>query len=242
MFNMNYKRYVDLFWSCVDTVFCIVDYTQDNQKEIEELQDEFTRLGIDKQVVFHYITEGTVHDPLTYMLAVQEICKATIGRWSTSHDHSEYPIAIFKGNIRFIDYNIPKLVRVSTALNIHNAFWDICNLSCQDAIYSKELLKGDVFRGQSKSDHALLLSAKTIKKLTTQHEYTTLQAFMDKECKQQLLSAHPLCYQYEYYNYHEVVTKAELSLSVWQMFGKYIPYLFMQRYFYNHVKVTHNIV
>ena len=183
----------------------------------------------------------TTSDSSTYYLAIQEICKATVGRWSTLHDNSRNPIAIFKGHIRFIDCNIPKLVRVSTALNIYNSFWDVCNLSCQDAIYKKELLKGDVFRGYSDGDFALLLSPTTVNKISTQHQYTSLQTFMNKECKQQLLLAHPLCYQAEYYNFHQILTKADISLSVWQTLGKYMPYHLVQRYFYNYIKMSHDV-
>jgi hypothetical protein len=208
------------------------------------IQDEFKRLHIDKQLVVYHIIEGSLHEPEVYFKAVKEVCKVALSM-QPEHDFL-LPIAIFKGNIRFIDDNIPKLIRVSTSLNIYDRFWDVFKLSCEDATFNKELLRGDIFRGNSSGDFALLLSPTTFHKLantnttSNQPEYTTLKSFMDKECKQQLLLAHPICFQSDYLNLDKLIVQADLSLTVWYAVGKYYPNFF-QTYVYNHIKLSHNI-
>ena len=238
---MDYNKYVNLFCWEVHTIFCIVDYMPDNAQQ-EDLYNEFKRLKVDKKVIFYIITEGSIHCPKAYFKAVKEVCKVASSLQSSKDDMQ--PIAIFKGNIRFMHCHIPKLVRVSTALNIYHRAWDIFNLSVEDAIYTKEVLKDDVFRGNSASDKALLISPKIFQQLARvdgEHKkFNTMKDYIDAECKHQLLLAHPLCYQSDLYNLTDILVKADISLTVWYIVGKYSP-PYVQRYFYNRVKWTHGI-
>jgi hypothetical protein len=226
-----------MFWCNIHTIFCIIDFTCENN-QLQELQEEFKRLKIDDKLVIYHVTEGSIYEPEVYLKAVREVCKVA----SCMQPDNTYmqPIAIFKGNIRFIDYKIPKLIRVATALNIYDNFWDVFNFSCEDAIFNKEVLKGDVFKGESSGDFALLLSPKTFRKLASSKEkHITLKSFMNSKCKHQLLLAHPLCFQYGC-RVDNVLVKADLSLAIWYTIGKYAPNIF-QRFLYNHIKVTDNI-
>jgi hypothetical protein len=234
---MDYERYYNIFWCDIHTIFCIVDVTCENH-QLQELQDEFKRMMIDKKLVVHHVIEGSVDEPEVYLKAVKEVCNVATSM-QPKHEFMQ-PIAIFKGNIRFIEHNITKLIRVATALNIYNNFWDVFNLSCEDAILTKELLKGDIFQGESSGDFALLLSPKTFHKLASStNKYTTLKGFMNSECKQQLLLAHPLCFQCNS-KYDNVLVKADISLAIWYTIGKYAPKSF-QKYLNNHIKITDNI-
>jgi hypothetical protein len=230
-----------MFWCSIHTIFCIVDFACDNIKQ-KELQDEFKRMHIDKKLVLYYIIEGSLFDPEVYYKAVKEVCFVAT-RLQTYNEFMQ-PIAIFKGHVRFIDQNITKTVRVATALTIYDSFWDVLNLACEDAVFSKELLKGDIFRGESNGDHALLLSPKTVHKLAIKHtdqkDCTTFQEFMNTECKYQMLLAHPLCFHSDYLNLHKLLVQSDLSLTVWYAFGRFCPH-FLKKYIYNHVKLSNNI-
>ena len=208
----------------------------------KELQEEFRRMHIDKKLVMYHNIEGSVLNPEVYYKAVKEVC--TVAYCMQKEYKSMQPIAIFKGHIRFIDNNITKTIRVATALNVYDTIWDVLNLACEDAVFSKELLKGDIFRGESNGDHALLLSLKTVHKLAIKHtdqkDFTTFQEFMSTECKYQMLLAHPLCFHSDYLNLHKLLVQSDLSLTVWYTFGRYCPHFF-KRYIYNHVKLSNNI-
>jgi hypothetical protein len=235
---MDYETYYNIFWCDIHTIFCIVDFTCKNH-QLQELQDELKRLKIDKKLVIYHIIEGSVHEPEVYLKAVNEVCKVATSMQSEQDEYMQ-PIAIFKGNIRFIDCNIPKLIRVATALNIYDNVWDVFHFSCEDAIINKELLKGDIFRGESSGDCGLLLSPKTFHKLASlTKEHITLKSFINSECNQQLLLAHPLCYQCEC-KVDDVLVKSDLSLAIWHTIGKFAPKVF-QRYLYNHTKLIHHI-
>jgi hypothetical protein len=235
--SMDFDRYYNLFWRNIHTIFCIVDNTCDNNQQ-EELQDEFIKLKIDKKLVFYHVTEGSLHEPEVYFEAVKVVCKVA-SKMQPEHEYM-LPIAILKGHVRFIYHNISKLLSVALALNIHDDFWDVFNLSCEDAIFNKEVLKGDIFKGDSSGDFALLLSPKTFHKLaSSRKKHITLKSFMNSECKQQLLLAHPLCFQYEC-KFDDVLAKADISLAIWYTIGKYTP-KFFQRYLYDDVKLnTHD--
>lgn len=223
------EKYVDLFWVQVHTVFCIVDYDPYNpllRHEVEELQKEFEKLCLDKNIVFHYIANGESH-----FEAMCGVCKVAV---ALQDDCVEQPIIVFRGNIKFIDDNLSKLIRVSTAMNIYHKKWDLFNLSCEEAVYKRELLKNDIYAGVAKADTAVIISPNIVKKLasTNVNEYKRFQEFVDAHCKKQLLLAHPLCYQHDKQNMLEVLTHADMSLGIWHVIGRYLPFSIVYDYFY----------
>jgi hypothetical protein len=229
---MEYQKYVDMFWCDVGAIFCIVDFDPSDctfQADYKKLQGEFQRLGLDDKVIFHHVMEGSIFDQSVYLRAVQDVCKIAP---SVCLDDKQ-PISIFKGHVRFIDHNMRMLIRVSTALNIHRHFWDIFSLSCDEVIYNKDVLKGDVYFGSTKGDNALLLAPQVIKQLATLNKKeTSLQVFIDKKCKRQLVLAHPLCYQWKHQVLDTVLFKADIALTVWRTMGKFIPLSIIQKYIY----------
>jgi hypothetical protein len=231
---MDFDRYYNLFWRNIHTIFCIVDNTCDENQQ-RELQDEFTRLKVDKKLVIYHVTEGSLHEPEVYFKAMKVVCKVA----SEMQPEHEYmlPIAIIKGHVQFIDHNIPKLLSVALALNIYDNFWDVFNLSCEDAVFTKEVLKGEVFTGESSGDVALLLSPNTFHKLAKQNEHHTLKNFMYTQCKNQLLLAQTLCFQDELCNVNELLVKGATSLTVWHTLGNYSP-TFVKRYFYQLIRLS----
>jgi hypothetical protein len=200
------------------------------------------RVGFDKKVIFHSVSNGSIDNDEVYFSAVRHVCEVTA---SMQKYTCPEPIMILKGNVRFFDFNMPLLVRVATALNIYANNYDIFNVSCEDAIFCKQLLGRDVFRGKANGDHALILSPKTIQDLayntTITQAYKTLHAYMQKVCTNQLLLANPVCYQENKDNACTLLIKAELSAHIWFMFGKYWPSRYFQEYTYWKCVSTHGI-
>jgi hypothetical protein len=190
---MDFQRYADLFWVNIHAIFCILD---DNtpQEEIDEMLYQLTRFGVDDKVILCYVTDGTIHSPNKYFQVVHSVCKVFFDEEIPQDLHQ--PIVVFKGCVRFVPYNLPKLLRVATAMNIYNNIWDIFSLACEESTFSREILRNDVYEGSPCGEKALLLSPKTIRDLAClkprYYKSMTMSQYMSS--KKQFFLSQPICY------------------------------------------------